>query len=330
MILEVGPGSGQNSLFLAASNPKQLMLVEPNQIGREQIKETYARHLPKFDGLTISASDLSEFETDIQYDLVIAECWIGSGDEDAELLKKLVGLASRDGTIILTATPAIGIVANSLRVALSLRLLKMSQMTFQTCTNILLNALTSHLDTLTDMSRFRKDWIQDNILNPVALTAIIHPLELIEKLSNCQLLASYPTFFESWRWYKSLYAEQYRPKTEWAEQYYMKAHNFLDVRVVSHEPRRASDNQDLERTCQLINSEVVRLRCHDCASATLVDLASQLLDKIPKSHGETHVALCEWIDVYERSDISQQTISSMKYFKSWFGRELMYISFTKN
>ena len=40
-VLEVGPGSGQNSLHVAHSMPEELVLVEPNPKGREQIKENY-------------------------------------------------------------------------------------------------------------------------------------------------------------------------------------------------------------------------------------------------------------------------------------------------
>lgn len=41
-VLEVGPGSGHNSLYVASCLPSELNLVEPNPVGREGIAELYS------------------------------------------------------------------------------------------------------------------------------------------------------------------------------------------------------------------------------------------------------------------------------------------------
>lgn len=40
-VLEVGPGSGQNSLHIASSMPSSLTLVEPNKSGVIQIEKSF-------------------------------------------------------------------------------------------------------------------------------------------------------------------------------------------------------------------------------------------------------------------------------------------------
>src|SRR5687768_15470223 len=41
-VLEIGPGTGQNALYIASRAPASLTLVEPNPRGVESIEETFA------------------------------------------------------------------------------------------------------------------------------------------------------------------------------------------------------------------------------------------------------------------------------------------------
>ena len=40
-VLEIGPGTGQNALFVAAQRPSQLVLVEPNPTGGKEIDASF-------------------------------------------------------------------------------------------------------------------------------------------------------------------------------------------------------------------------------------------------------------------------------------------------
>src|SRR6202035_3355566 len=41
-VLEVAPGSGQNSLYVAGLQPRELVLVEPNPVAQRDIKDLYS------------------------------------------------------------------------------------------------------------------------------------------------------------------------------------------------------------------------------------------------------------------------------------------------
>ena len=124
-----------------------------------------------------------------------------------KLIKKIEDITKENGIIILTATPNIGLLANTLRAALAYRLINKNNSDFINQTKILHDAFKSHIDTLSDMSRMQIDWIQDNLINPAALEEIIHPYELIKLLKNSELFSTYPFIYESWEWYKSIHSK---------------------------------------------------------------------------------------------------------------------------
>jgi hypothetical protein len=70
-VLEVAPGSGQNSLYIATCAPASLTLVEPNPAGRRDIGAAYAGlkipHTPP----TLIAETLQRFTPERRFDIVI-------------------------------------------------------------------------------------------------------------------------------------------------------------------------------------------------------------------------------------------------------------------
>ena len=173
------------------------------------------------------------------------------------------------------------------------------------------------------------DWIQDNLINPAALEEIIHPYELIKLLKNSELLSTYPFIYESWEWYKSLHSKNSDISKKWIKQYNQKSHNFLDTKTFSNDFFEAQ-NIDLEVLSRKLNDRVVEIRYHSKADQKLLNLVNEIKNSIPNSHHHIKNNLKEWLECYENQEINQKAIENMKCFKSWFGRELMYMSFIKN
>ena len=327
-VIEIGPGSGQNSLYTASCNPLELFLLEPNPSGIKQIKESYKAWPLDHTNPTLINNDFLKFETETKYDFVIAECWLGRTKLGKELIKKIESITKENGIIILTATPNIGLLANTLRAALGYRLINKNNYDFKTQSNILHCAFKSHVETLSDMSRMQIDWVQDNLMNPAALEEIIHPHELINLLKNSELLSSYPFIYESWEWYKSLHSNNSDISKKWIKQYDQKSHNFLDTQTYSNDFFEAQ-NIELEVISRKINDRVIQIRHHNKADKKLIDLVNQITNIIPESHPHIKNNLKEWLKCYISDEINQNIIQNMKSFKNWFGRELIYMSFIK-
>ena len=328
-VLEVGPGTGQNSIHLASSLPKELVLVEPNPIGREQIKQNYKSwNLPRTEP-TLEESEFLDFKREDElFDLALAECWLGRTDSGILMLKKLLENVKVGGIVIVTASPNIGLLPTTLRAALGYRMISDPDLSFQDKTDLLMKSFSSHLDTLTNMSRFQPDWIQDNLLNPAALTEIIHPIELFEVFNNAHILGSYPQIMESWEWYKSLHGKNLNMETSWVEQYWNKSHNFLDVNSVT-ESEDSGTNYQLEGLCKDLTDRVVKLREHNNPDKELLSLSSEIKKFIPESKQELIKSIVEWETIYQKDKVTSHEVNKMDSFSRWFGRETIYMSFIR-
>ena len=328
-VLEVGPGSGQNSLHVAHSMPEELVLVEPNPKGREQIKENYkSMNLPLTEPIIDSADFIDYKREGDKFDIAIAECWLGRTSLGLDMLRKLLDSVILGGVVITTATPNVGLLANTCRAALAYRLVSEKEMSFEEKTKTLVEAFSGHLDTLDNMSRLQLDWIQDNLLNPAALSEVIHPIELLSLYENANILGTYPLIFESWQWYKDLYGKDLNRGKAWTQQYWEKSHNFIDVYNTSG-PKNPDRNRLLEATSRSLSERVIKIREHGSPDSKLIQIAEEIKNLLPKEYSQIVRALDEWEDIYSKDIISIENIMNMPVFSKWFGRETVYMSFVR-
>ena len=331
-VVEVGPGSGQNSIYIASLQPLELVLVEPNAAGREQIEENYKEWPTELTSPVVLSSTLQEFlGSRDDFDLGIAELWLGRSQEGIRMLRGLRDLVRPGGILIVTATPAIGLLANCLRIAISLRLME-EQATFSRRVETLLAAFGAHLENLNDMSRYKADWVIDNMLNPAALTEIISPPDLVNVMTSTHLYNTYPQFFSSWDWYKSMYGDKMDPAASWLAQYYSVSYNFLDTVNVGGSENPESGRL-LESSCNDVIERVIALR--ELGRGSLVDgellaLLEVVINYIPRSKFLALASIDEWKSAYMKDDLAIQDVAQMTDFSKWFGREVLYMSFIRN
>src|SRR6476469_6237131 len=118
-VLEVAPGTGQNSLFLARLSPRSLTLVEPNPVAIRDIAAVFAgagaAPLPPL----VIESRFEDYEPDERFDVVVCENWLGSSDHERRLLRKLGRMVAEGGLLLVTAVSPVGMLPNLLRRALT-------------------------------------------------------------------------------------------------------------------------------------------------------------------------------------------------------------------
>ena len=66
-IIEIGPGSGQNSLYIASNQPSKLVLLEPNPSGVDQIKKNYKSWPLKHTKPKIINEDFLDYKIDQKF-----------------------------------------------------------------------------------------------------------------------------------------------------------------------------------------------------------------------------------------------------------------------
>ena len=331
-VLEVAPGTGQNSLYLARLDPASLTLVEPNPAGVRDVSALYATP-----GLSpvrpeLVESRLEEYEPGRTFDLVICENWLGHSAHERQLLRKLGRLVADRGLLVVTTVPPVGLLANVLRKALALRLADPSA-PFAERTAVLTEAFGPHLRTLPAMTRAATDWVHDNVMNPAYLGVILPVPAVLEDLGGrFDVLGSSPRFAADWRWFKSLCGAGREFNAHFLAEYDGSLHNFFDHRRVLP-PRDPDTNREFEDAAWDVARRVGDLE--HAASAGLpvgrrvnavADAVRRVRDGMTDLPGEWSAALGEFLDVFGGADQSPARVAAMPRFGGLFGRETVYVS----
>jgi 2-polyprenyl-3-methyl-5-hydroxy-6-metoxy-1,4-benzoquinol methylase len=336
-VLEVAPGSGENSLYVASCGPASYDLVEPNPKAIEQIRAAYDCLKRSHNKPSLRPVRFEGFGTDAVYDIAICENWLGSLPHEIELIRKLASLVTPGGVLVMTFTPTSGLFANIMRRLLSLRIVDPAR-DFEQKTDQLISVYRPHLATISGMTRSVRDWVQDCMLNPHYFNIVI-PLETVLEAvaGEMELLATFPRFTPDWRWFKTLTGSARRFNEITLEAYRENLHNFIDYRK-TWKARSASANTRLEAAFRGIHRAAIgwqsTLDAGDPAlptslvaqiSACLADIVAELA----KIDSETSEAIAELKKVWDHSKLNAALVRDMKLFSRLFGRETPYVSFTR-
>ena len=328
-ILEVGPGSGHNSLFVASCLPKSYDLLEPNPTGQSGITRLYREFDTEHTSPNLIKQRLEDFTPEQKYDLVISECWLGVSLHERQMMAKLGTFLKPEGVLIITLASPIGAAANAFRRLLADKL-TLGMTSFEERTEILVQAFAPHLSTMLDMTRPYDDWVQDCMINPGFMTICPTPKMFMEGMdSKLDIYNSYPRFNMDWRWYKSLYGDNRRFNERYMESYYANSHNFYDYSSL-YTQREPAKNISLEEYCLIFLSLIVDMEenrdkdYHD----EIIDVVRKIQYNLAEISSSWAQGIEEFLSLFEKRDVSVEQISNMKYLKPIFGRELIYVSAT--
>jgi 2-polyprenyl-3-methyl-5-hydroxy-6-metoxy-1,4-benzoquinol methylase len=336
-VLEVAPGSGQNSLYVANAGPRELVLVEPNPVGQRDIQSLY--NTPGISPIQprLVASTLQAFNTSDRFDIVLCENWLGHSPAERQLLRKLGTLVAPTGILVVTTISPVGILPNILRKALTC-LVDRPEASFAERTDLLTQAFGPHLATIPAMTRTCTDWVHDNVMNPAYLGILLTIPMVLEDLGETfEVLGSSPRFAADWRWFKSLWGNEKDFNPHFLSEYHANLHNFLDYRRVPS-PRDPRLNRVLEAAAWAVGKaattlersvyhgvgEVSHYRCQVEAAVAAVQ------DNISDLHAEARAAIAEFLDLFHLDTVTPEQVARMSSFHSLFGRETIYLSLEKN
>jgi SAM-dependent methyltransferase len=331
-VLEVAPGSGQNSLFVASLGPRELVLVEPNPVAQRDIRELYrvvdsSVVPPRLVGLPFE-----EFDDDERFDVALCENWLGHSPAERFLLHKLGDLVADSGVLVVTAISPVGILPNVLRKVLTCRIDR-PQAGFEERTALLSAAFEPHLRTIPAMTRTCTDWVHDNVMNPAYFGILLTVPMVLEELGGAfEVLGSAPRFAAEWRWFKSLCGEHREFNRHFLAEYHANLHNFLDHRRLlgSRDP---AGNRALEAAAwELIDAAAALERAGGTAAPHLRQVRAALARveaSIADLPDDLRTALAECGDLIGREALTADAVAGMQSFGRLFGRETLYLSLEK-
>lgn len=336
-VLEVAPGSGENSLYVAACHPASFDLVEANPVAVRDLHALYRRFEPPHTHPKIHAMRFEQFESKPIFDIAICENWLGSLPYEVALVKKLASLVAPGGALAMTITPTSGFFPNIMRKLLANRVTD-STLSYEEKTRFLIGVFGSHLQTMSGMTRTASDWIQDCMLNPHYFHIVISLDTVVEAIGGeMEILSSFPRFTSDWRWFKSLTGTNRQFNGNALTAYHENMHNFLDYRK-TWPSRSAAVNAPLTEAFNAVHQAAIRWetaaeRADTAAIADLNNEIGELLSRIrtgvAEIDSEVVPALDELKAVWSHPALDGDMIRNMQSFAALFGRETVYVSFTR-
>jgi|GEM_PF-689650 len=329
-ILEVGPGSGHNSLFVASCLPKSYDLLEPNPTGQSGITRLYREFDTEHTSPNLIKQRLEDFTPEQKYDLVISECWLGVSLHERQMMAKLGTFLKPEGVLIITLASPIGAAANAFRRLLADKL-TLGMTSFEERTKILVQAFAPHLSTMLDMTRPYDDWVQDCMINPGFMTICPTPEMFMEGMGNdFEIYNSYPRFDTDWRWYKSLYGKNKNFNERYMESYYKNSHNFYDYNS-SHLERESVKNIVLENHCLKLLSLIVEMEENrdQRFQKDIISVVKEIQCNLSEVSSSWAAGIEEFLTLFQEDKVTVDQVVKMEKLKYIFGRELLYVTATK-
>lgn len=330
-VLEVAAGSGQNSLYIASCLPRSFDLLEPNPAGIRDIREAYGSFRRPHTAPVLHEVRLEDFTARDKFDIVVCENWLGSLPQDSGLIETLASLVSPGGVLVMTCVPVAGFFPNLMRKLLALRLIDRGQ-SFERQSARLVDMFSPHLTTMADMTRSHRDWVHDTMLLPSYLQIALPPEKLLDAVGGrMEVLATFPRFTPDWRWFKSLTGEKRRFNEQMLNAYRENLHNFIDYRK-TWPARPAHENAGLNAAFAALYDTATAAVREDILAASVNDIGAQLsavLAGLEPVDRDVHAAVAELKSVWQHPQLSPDMVRDMRTFSPLFGRETVYISFTR-
>ncbi len=262
LVLEVGPGSGENALYTLSLQPGDYVAVEPNHVAAEAARARLGA------GADVVEVRIEDYEPGARFDLVLCEGLLGlCGTDPRALLEAVARHVAPGGVLVITCIDAISDHAEILRRAMAQQMIDRSA-PLDDQVAMLRPIFAPHLATLKGMTRSVDDWIIDNLLNPASIGPTFSIPEACEALDGrFEVLGCSPRFLLDWRWYKDA-----RPGNQWAiDAYWEQAGNLLDYRRVDV-ARRADANQELMDRCLTAREQLRRYERGECRHLIVQDV----------------------------------------------------------
>ncbi len=254
LVLEVGPGSGENALYTLSLQPGDYVAVEPNHVAAEAARARLGA------GADVVEVRIEDYEPGVRFDLVLCEGLLGlCGSDPRALLEAVVRHVAPGGVLVITCIDAISDHAEVLRRAMAQQMIDRSAPLADQVA-VLRPVFAPHLATLKGMTRSVDDWIIDNLLNPASIGPTFSIPEACEALDGrFEVLGCSPRFLMDWRWYKDA-----KPGNQWAiDAYWQQAHNLYDYRRVD-QPESEAENRRFMKRCLDIRDD---LGCYERGEA---------------------------------------------------------------
>ena len=204
-MLEVGPGSGYNTLAFFHMTKEHIDLVEANPVGIHEMGELFEKHKISSNRYTIYETVIEQFEATKTYDIIIAEGFLQVSFHQKEIIKKLKSLVNPKGIIVITCEDDVSIFVEAMKRLIGVLITENIQ-TLQQKKEYLVKIFSPILKSIKGMTRPVDEWVDDQLIN----TGVINGVELclddaIDYMEDeFYVLGTSPHMFTDYSFYKNI------------------------------------------------------------------------------------------------------------------------------
>jgi SAM-dependent methyltransferase len=328
-VLEFGPGTGDNALYVASCLPASYVLVDGNPASIQAITDKLERGLLPRDRVQCHQSEILHYTPTAPFDVVLCEGVLGGQPDTEAFLSHIASFAGSEGVLVITTMSPASLLAEACRRVLK-PVLGQRFTDHRRLVDALVSFFGSDLRSLPGMSRLHEDWVLDNILHPWPERFTFTIAEAIATLdAEFDVLGTSPSFVQDWRWYKSIPQNAQSWNAVALSEYDRWAGYFLDYRLrpslPGHPPAAA-----LDAACQTA-LRIHHKIWHNNAIDLIPEFAAQLSavrEKIGGAMPDTAKSIADFLFGLDRF-LNGDLDADFGTFRSWFGRGQQYVSFVR-
>lgn len=331
-IIEFGASCGENSLPLvvgfgnAEKRAHHIDIVEPNEVGRNVIKEMFKKNGVTTDQYTLHCDTLESFLPQRKYDIIIAEQFLQHCTNWKECLSILKNCAKENSIIIITCADGIGLYVEIMKRFVG-RCVVRELETFDAKVSCLTKMFAGFLNTLKGMNKTHRTYIADMFFDDFLLNgAQMNMADAIEFFrKDFDVFGASQNIFTDYSWYKDL---NYDYITDYKKQYLQKRHMFLFAGEMEETIRSVEDNEMLESA--ITKAIEYEADCERNGDLLDVDEWEEVIEKVNAAFQNNRL-ICfnrEFLELLKKID-QKETIqlSDFPIFANSFGKSSQYISF---
>lgn len=323
-VLEFGPGSGHNALYLTSLSPGKYDLVDGNLLGVTQTRQLL--NVSDKPQIIVHHSLFDEFISEYKYDLVWAEGCLPHQTHPELLLEHMSNFVQIGGCIFVSVSNGISYLSEIFRRLFRDRFFHYDGDVHSQAAK-LIPYIKPHLQNLPGMSRSVEDWILDSIVQPLHDRRMFSTPDVISCLKDrFDVYAASPRFLTDWRWYKDIVGENRHFNDLALDNYYQCNLNLLDYRFI-FQLHDIDFGKKIEYLCSVSWDLMCKIESGDeSAWNDFFNLINELCFYIKDLAPETELAIREAISLLHSSNPDMELI----HFPKWWGRGQQYLGLIRN
>lgn len=320
-VLEIGPGSGENSIDLLGRGIRSLKLLDGVPVILESLKSRILTKIPVFYELgDVSITPLSvDAET---FEIVICEGVIPLQLDPIIFFNNVANRVAPGGILVITATDEISGLSEILRRIIAKSILSQTDSTIEKLEEF----FRKDFELLGGMTRTASNWILDSIMNPWVgkMFSIEDALKASPK--DFRPISMSPNLHLDQAWYKNTNNNSIE-KEAWINSYKENCHQLIDFRTSSQISAPSAQNSLLLHLCNEIFLIMQDMASQSSSSAnnSLSKLVQRLVTECPQLDSFTNGSLMSF-----RNFIETGEAALLKDFRPFWGRGQQYLCFERS